>query len=72
MFTCVFYLKLEDRKVPEIDRTSKPSMTTKENRVANVNNNIKRSSMNFKDREERMEPVYRGERVSNQIKLNNL
>lgn len=55
---------MEDQKVPEIDRTSKPSIATKENRITNVNNNIKRSSMNLKDREDRMEPVYRGERVS--------
>ena len=39
-------------------------MTPKENRSINVNNNIKRSPMNWKDRETRMEPVFRGEPVS--------
>ncbi|XP_033210008.1 ubiquitin carboxyl-terminal hydrolase 8-like isoform X3 [Belonocnema kinseyi] len=50
----------EDRNVPEVDRTSKPHMTPKENRIINVNN-IKRSPMSWKDREGRMEPVFRGE-----------
>ncbi|XP_051157632.1 ubiquitin carboxyl-terminal hydrolase 8 [Leptopilina boulardi] len=64
--------QIEDRKVPEIDRTSKPSMVSKENRITNVNNNIKRSSMNVKDREDRMEPVFRGERHPGITGLKNL
>ena len=39
-------------------------MTPKENRSINVNNNIKRSPLSWKDREGRMEPVFRGESVS--------
>ncbi|XP_043462618.1 ubiquitin carboxyl-terminal hydrolase 8-like [Leptopilina heterotoma] len=65
-------VQMEDQKVPEIDRTSKPSIATKENRITNVNNNIKRSSMNLKDREDRMEPVYRGERHPGITGLKNL
>ncbi|XP_024887894.1 ubiquitin carboxyl-terminal hydrolase 8-like [Temnothorax curvispinosus] len=52
-------LQLGDRKTPQIDRTSKPHISSRnQNGLGIGNENIKVSSLNWGNREERMTPIH--------------
>ncbi|XP_077270514.1 uncharacterized protein LOC143901807 [Temnothorax americanus] len=52
-------LQLGDRKTPQIDRTSKPHISSRnQNGLGIGNENVKVSSLNWGNREERMTPIH--------------
>ncbi|XP_024943568.1 ubiquitin carboxyl-terminal hydrolase 8 isoform X2 [Cephus cinctus] len=52
--------QLDDRKVPEVDRSSKPQQQNNRNQAGlNNNSNVKYAPISWRDREQRMDPVFR-------------